>query len=989
MDAPTDHAASGWTTFPPDDCGAGLSATDIVHEYVFAEFQPVARRVGELQTFVTLDFPVNKSEVTPSGERPRNSSVWKPALTWSALQVYGGLPLSRAFDEDVSDLAEPLVPLTEVDDVLTLLNERGGLVAYPGGSAKVVLDDDAIADLVAGRETIVRGEKNHEGSVSEVSVGRRSGSWESDGGQGDGGQGDGGQGDGGQGDGARSALLRLRGPVPPTSTVPLQRRYHVGGAEEFIRSPLVAAEDGSSLRLTLTGEELMALHRDGETELDVNGQPITLVVGDSAPVSAAYMLTGESNAGQGLISTETRDGLVGSAGSTPATAPTAVEPIPQGQLQLALYLPWRHIWKLTGYSRGELLHTLALAPQEDVTIEVTSWDRYKRTYEESAESSFEQSRDFTQTDKDSHAVVRDIANGSSFGLSIGGTVGYTSGGFNVTGTNSADARVNLNSSSKVTFDAMSEAVTKSSMKLRLQRQTKVGETSEIGTENKVTRRVHNPNLCHTLKFNYYEVLSQYDVEISFKTAEARLCVLVPTAGLVEDAFTYTNVRYYQSVLERVLLVPALAPGFDAARRLVAQDKLCEARARLAMCDAAKDLHDTSQEDEAKILAQLRTVVDRYDLLASSPRSADLVNIPGSMATWNLSVTDIDKFDRWLYLKAAKVVEPHVFTFLDQLSAMRSSGLTWTSADAARTVEMLAGVDLTSISTTKLRQDDNALLYILKNEFGLSHLWSYLGVPQEAYAVTDGGLMAAITTFRQMVQALGDKKQAGEATDLMAANQAAAAAETAAKETASDLEAADALTRHLNAYRNYYRTAIFQLMPWPEKFEQVLSLYDAMIERQVLGFSGNSLALPVNLDFSKAAKDFFDLLVTNNPELINRRNAQPLSLPTSGVDIENRLGRCTGCEGYIEQVRRLDLKTRRADLSTKRAVARQQRLEAARYRKRLEAHEYGDPVRRPATLRIEQVGEEHQPGHSDTAPALTGTTGQGGTTTSTSTTTPGA
>ena len=117
-------AEAALTTFPPGDCGASLAPTDIVHEYVFAEFQPVARKVDELQTSLTLDFPGNKAVATVGGERP-TSSAFKPALTWSAMDVYGGVPLSRAFDEDVSDLTGPLVPLTEVDDVLPLLDARG------------------------------------------------------------------------------------------------------------------------------------------------------------------------------------------------------------------------------------------------------------------------------------------------------------------------------------------------------------------------------------------------------------------------------------------------------------------------------------------------------------------------------------------------------------------------------------------------------------------------------------------------------------------------------------------------------------------------------------------------------------------------------------------------------------------------------------------------------------------------------------------------
>lgn len=615
---------------------------------------------------------------------------------------------------------------------------------------------------------------------------------------------------------------------------------------------------------------------------------------------------------------------------------------------------------MTGYSRGELLHTLALAPQEEATIEVSSWDRYKNTYEESAESSFEQSRDFTQTDKDSHAVVRDMANGSSFGLSIGGTVGYNNAGFNVTGTNSADARVNLNNSSKFTFDTMSESVTKSSMKLKLERQTKLGETSEIGTEDKTTRRVRNPNLCHTLLLNYYEILAHYDIEIAFSEPEARLCVLVPTSGIAVPEFTYTNVRYYQSVLERVLLVPALAAGFDAAHRLAAQDKLCEARTRLALCGASQNLNDADQAAEAKIIAQLTSIVSDYDLLSSAPVSAHLdwyVFAP----IYDLVLDDVTRFCRWLYLRRARQVEPHLFVMLDQLKirvAAGGPGAKLTKDDAMRALEVIADVpDLTAVTAGNLRQDEEKLFRMLKDYFGLSQQFSYLGVPPEAYALTDAGLMPAIATLRDMVQSLADTKTAAQAEDVMATNQAAALAEQAARDTASDLEAADALTTHLNAYVNYYRASIFQLMPWPEAFEQILGLYYPLVERQVLGFSGDYLALPVNVNFSDSAKEFFDELVTKNKQLVSMHNVQSVSLPTSGVHLENRLGGCSGCEDYIEKLRYLDVATKRAEMQAKREVARQQKLEVRRYRRRLAAKEYDDPITRQTSLRIEQVAAE--------------------------------
>jgi hypothetical protein len=155
------------------------------------------------------------------------------------------------------------------------------------------------------------------------------------------------------------------------------------------------------------------------------------------------------------------------------------------------------------------------------------------------------------------------------------------------------------------------------MKLKLERQTKLGETSEIGTEDKTTRRVRNPNLCHTLLLNYYEILAHHDIETAFSETEARLCVLVPTAGIAVHEFTYTNVRYDQSVLERVLLVPALAAGFGAAHRLVAQDKLCGARKRLALCGASQHLNDVDKEAADKIIEQLKSVVCDAEELAEA------------------------------------------------------------------------------------------------------------------------------------------------------------------------------------------------------------------------------------------------------------------------------------------------------------------------------------------------------------------------------------
>jgi hypothetical protein len=78
-----------------------------------------------------------------------------------------------------------------------------------------------------------------------------------------------------------------------------------------------------------------------------------------------------------------------------------------------------------------------------------------------------------------------------------------------------------------------------------------------------------------------------------------------------------------------------------------------------------------------------------------------------------------------------------------------------------------------------------------------------------------------------------------------------------------------------------------------------------------------------------------------------------------VHLENRLGKCTGCEKYVERIRELDLESKRESL-------KQQRLENERYRARLDAKNYRDPIRRPPLVRVEEDGHP-APSAAETPP----------------------
>jgi hypothetical protein len=944
--APADLA-----TFPIDDCAASLPVSDVVHEYLFAEFKTTTKTIDGLPYTLTLAPPA-RDHALPAG---RFASAWPAGAhvvaRMSPLEIHGGVPIDRVFDKDLSDLKQPLASEVQVDNLTDLLDARSGRFDLGDGkaNARVKLDDNALAELAAGRSALVMGTR-----------GKRS----------------------------RPVLLRLA-PLASNEPPPEPRQavYNVGTAESFTRSPYITAEDGSNLAVRMSGEQLLALHKDGEANVRVNRRQVKLVAAEEAPIAASYAAV--SQAGEGLESTATRDGVVESPSGDGAQN-GAPKFTPLGQLQLALYMPWRHTWKLRGYSRGEVLHALSLAPQEEATIEVSSWDRRKRTLEDSAESEFEQTKELTQTDKDSTSVVKDVANQNSFGMNIGGNVGFNASGFNVSGSSNADARIGLNTSAKASLDLMHETVSKSSSKLRVQRQTKIGETVEIGTEEKITRRVRNANLCHTLLLNYYEVLAHYDIDISFNKAEARLCALIPTDSLGLREFNYTNVRYCESILKRVLIVPSLEPGFDAAHRLYAQDQLCEARRRNELCAGAKNVPDAEDADRQKLIAQVNRILNAYDQLGRATNNAapfkeqSLWNFAAAAIglagfIWTLQFhfggdAGVQEFQRWLYLKRARQLEPHLFDLLKTMSDERFSNASTgkaadpTSEDVQSLIEALGAIDdLAKLKPSALSADVDPLYKLLREAYGVLPMEIFTDIPPEAYSISDAGLVAALTTLREQIQELEEKKKAKEAADAMAANQAAALADLAAKDISADLEAADALVTHLNAYRNYYRSSIFQLMPWTDEFEQILAFYYPQLERQVLGFANEMLALPVNLDTVPAAKSFFDEVISKNNELVTMTDTQTVTLPTSGVHLETRLGSCSGCEEYLERVRELDLELKRAEVRIKRQEAEQQEAETERYRARLAAQDYADPVIRPPVLRIEEVGEDGKPRVPPAAP----------------------
>ncbi len=254
-------------------------------------------------------------------------------------------------------------------------------------------------------------------------------------------------------------------------------------------------------------------------------------------------------------------------------------------MPLALYLPFRQLWKLRGYNRGRLVNSFTLAPQEEQTIEVFKWDRLSNTLESGTSFESEETNESSSTRRDTTDVARDVSRQIGFETNSTGKVGFKVGVVNADLSAGFDARAGTNEAEKETRNAITDVTTRSTGHVRTSRTLKVVESREQGQETRTTRKLRNANNCHTMTVAFSEILANYEVDTFVRADAARLVVLVNSATLgAVDHFDRNNVRAHESPLRLALMDKSLADGFDAARYLDARSRACEVLCTGCTCD---------------------------------------------------------------------------------------------------------------------------------------------------------------------------------------------------------------------------------------------------------------------------------------------------------------------------------------------------------------------------------------------------------------------
>jgi hypothetical protein len=630
-------------------------------------------------------------------------------------------------------------------------------------------------------------------------------------------------------------------------------------------------------------------------------------------------------------------------GSTPSTTEPAASLLPD--LPMALYLPYRQTWELLGYSRGALLNSVSLAPQEETTIEVFTWDRVKRSREVAESVEQESSQDATFTDKDSREVLKELTKDSSFTFHAGLNVQIPTGSpVTVGGQVETRTQESMRDVSRATQQIVNESVRKASTRKKTSRQTKMTETEEFGTETRVTRKLRNPNQCRTLNIDHFEVLANYRVTTGLLPDQARLCVLIdnPMQLQATRLFVLAN----EGVLRRVLLSSVYTAGFEAARLLATWERRCE-----VTCTSPCPCQTTGTPPTGNpaVDAARQRVTEAADLVSATINTINAAqpdalialgkecSTAGGEAAWANAKSE---FHRWLYARLMDTVAPRWWTACRQFSAEGADH----SPDASERFLFTANIqpaDIFNVIVLTVTYYAKAVEFIgsLGSRPGMNICAGWVLATNVAF--DDAGLDAAIGQLRSAVAAY----RAAVATAITPPPSgtpatpppAPPAPEFAPRDLSAALVSEAALLTHLTANESYYRFALWQALSPAGRAARLESLPDLMglVENEVLGLVGDKLAVAFRVAADPNVRSWFEGNVLNNPGF-QQDVAQPFTvvLPTPGVTLESRLGQCDACEQFIVQHRALDLQQKSAEVVAAQQRAEQEKLETQRYQARL-------------------------------------------------------
>ncbi|MDR6238598.1 hypothetical protein [Aureibacter tunicatorum] len=253
-------------------------------------------------------------------------------------------------------------------------------------------------------------------------------------------------------------------------------------------------------------------------------------------------------------------------------------------------LKFKQVWKADGYSLGDLLYSLPLAPCQKKQIAVFDWDRGEQGSRSEGVDVAESMNAFLGRDRDVTDIIstsltentsggsKSKSKGKSFGIGYGSGAGVAGSGsygpFSLgaaggsslgigfqtsSGSSSSSAWQNsARNMSANSLNSLRDNVMQSASSVRSQRITVVQAVNQSESMSAQTEVIANHNHCHSMTVEYFEVLRHFAIEQNL--ADVQECLFVP---LEMTPFNIHKILRWRDELFDALRGSELAKGFEA------------------------------------------------------------------------------------------------------------------------------------------------------------------------------------------------------------------------------------------------------------------------------------------------------------------------------------------------------------------------------------------------------------------------------------------
>lgn len=583
-------------------------------------------------------------------------------------------------------------------------------------------------------------------------------------------------------------------------------------------------------------------------------------------------------------------------------------------------LHFKQEWIPDGYSIGDLLYSLPLAPGQKKQIAVLDWERRESAansqtldYEESLNNTLIRDRDVSEVVT---ATLNENMTGSStaktggFGFGWGSAVmgvfqGGTYGGLmGISGgkskASSTASQTSHRDSTANSLQSIRDRTTQAANAVRSQRSTVIQTVSQGERVQATSESVANYNHCHAITIQYFEVVRHFAVHNRF--VDAQECLFIP---LQITNFDLEKVLRWRSSLERCLFNPALRAGFDALERIQNEKE-----------STTEDYYKSIGYPE-KYFAEQQIVSFQGELYMEfyffNPKNpVDNALIEFFQKFFRLDLKEY--YDRTLSNdELARLVGPRTIEFLlDALVIETETGQSLNvdvtlvtpfrqnarlqmslrqSGPVSIARDRINGIRI-RIDEAKVRAEDATDIKLFLDK--------YMKILVRSGAIRYRTLNFAGTLFNTRID-----------NDLFVGLDSVFIptplnSEELRNPRGEDIDVANNLIHHLNENLEYYHKCLWFHMSDERRFMLLDGIVApgkangrsvaSVVENRIIGVAGNSLIMPVapgfQLDPTVNSKDPVDLKA-----LYYEEDSEPMrvSLPTKGVYAEAVIGKCNSCE----------------------------------------------------------------------------------------------